>query len=90
MKLPDRIPPNQPWICLSGEQQSYASRILAVRAVMIENMDQNIGRIIQFLKDTGQYDNTLIIFASDNGTSEPGPLLGIKFSSMRLRHGSLC
>jgi arylsulfatase A-like enzyme len=81
MKLPDRIPPSQPWAELSPEQQAYASRILAVRAVMIENMDENIGRMIQFLKDTGQYDNTLIIFVSDNGTSEPGPLLGIKFSS---------
>jgi arylsulfatase A-like enzyme len=84
MKLPDRIPPNQPWDKLSPEQQAYASRILAVRAVMIEDMDQNIGRLIQFLKDTGQYDNTLIMFASDNGTSEPGPLLGIKFSSANM------
>lgn len=48
---------------------------------MMENMDQNIGKIIQYLKDTGKYDNTLIVFVSDNGTSEPGPLLGIKFSS---------
>lgn len=82
MKLSDRIPPDQPWSELSPEQQAYASRILAVRAVMIENMDENIGRMIQFLKDTGQYDNTLIIFVSDNGTSEPAALLNIKFSSM--------
>lgn len=82
MKLPDKIPPNQPWTELSPEQQAYASRILAVRAVMIEDMDENIGRMVQFLKDTGQYDNTLIIFVSDNGTSEPGALLNIKFSSM--------
>ena len=74
MKLPDRIPPNQPWAELTPEQQAYASRILAVRAVMIENMDENIGRMIQFLKDTGQYDNTLIIFVSDNGTSEPATI----------------
>jgi arylsulfatase A-like enzyme len=38
---------------------------------MIENMDYNIGRLIQFLKDTDQYDNTLIMFTSDNGGSEP-------------------
>lgn len=82
MKLPDRIPPDQPWGELSPEQQAYASRILAVRGVMIENMDENIGKMIKFLKDTGQYDNTLIIFVSDNGTSEPAALLNIKFSSM--------
>lgn len=82
MKLPDRIPPDQPWEDLTQEQKDYASRILAIRAVMIEDMDENIGRMVQFLKDTGQYDNTLIIFVADNGTSEPAPLLGIKFSSM--------
>ena len=38
--------------------------------------------MIKFLKDTGQYDNTLIIFVADNGTSEPGASLNIKFSSM--------
>ncbi len=48
---------------------------------MIENMDQNIGQVIQYLKDTGKYDNTLIVFISDNGTSEPGPMLSLKFSS---------
>jgi arylsulfatase len=81
MKLPDRIPPNQAWDDLSSEQQAYASRILAVRAVMIEDMDENIGRVIQLLKDSGQYDNTLIMFTSDNGTSEPAALLNIQFST---------
>lgn len=82
MKLPDRIPPNEPWEKLTAEQQAFAARILAVRAVMIENMDENIGRVIQMLKDSGQYDNTLIMFTSDNGTAEPAPLLGIKFSTI--------
>ena len=47
------------------------SQIFAAHAGMIEDMDYNIGRLIQFLKDTGQYDNTLIMFTSDNGGSEP-------------------
>ena len=81
MKLPDRIPPNQPWEELTQEQKDYASRILAVPSAMIENMDQNIGKVIQYLKDTGKYDNTLIVFISDNGTSEPAPMLSLKFSS---------
>jgi arylsulfatase A-like enzyme len=38
---------------------------------MIEDMDKNVGRVIQYLKDTGQYDNTFILFTSDNGSSEP-------------------
>lgn len=48
---------------------------------MIENMDHDVGRMIQFLKANGEYKNTLIIFLSDNGTSEPAGLLDIKWSS---------
>lgn len=44
--------------------------MLAVHAAMIEDMDYNIGKLIQYLKSTGKYPNTLIIFASDNGSSE--------------------
>ncbi len=48
---------------------------------MIENLDKNIGRVIQYLKNIGQYDNTFIMFASDNGTSEPFELLLTKYAS---------
>jgi arylsulfatase len=40
-------------------------------AGMVDNLDYHIGRIISFLKDVGEYDNTIIIFTSDNG---PNPL----------------
>jgi arylsulfatase A-like enzyme len=50
----------------------------AVYAAMIEILDQNIGRLIQSLKDEHKYDNTFIIFTSDNGgvynTSKQWPL----------------
>jgi arylsulfatase A-like enzyme len=42
---------------------------MAVHAAMIDRMDQGIGRIIKALKETGQLDNTLIVFLSDNGAS---------------------
>ncbi len=42
-------------------------RKMAVYAAMIDRMDQNIGRMINTLKKNGQYENTLIIFLSDNG-----------------------
>ncbi len=47
-----------------------------VYAAMVENMDSNIGRILAKLKEAGIYDNTLIIFTSDNGglsTAEGSP-----------------
>jgi arylsulfatase A-like enzyme len=42
-------------------------RSMEVYAAMIDNMDQGVGRIIESLKDTGQYENTLICFFQDNG-----------------------
>ncbi len=45
-------------------------------AGMIENLDENIGRVINTLKETGKYGNTIIIFTSDNGglsTAEGSP-----------------
>ncbi len=38
-----------------------------IYAGMIENLDENIGRLFQFLKETGKWENTIIIFTSDNG-----------------------
>jgi arylsulfatase/uncharacterized sulfatase len=46
---------------------------MAVYAAMVEAMDFHIGRLIQHLKDTGRYDNTIFIFASDNGSEGSGP-----------------
>ncbi len=79
MTLPKRLPPNVAWDSLSPIQKDYASRIMAVRAALIENTDQNIGRLINYLKQIGQYDNTLIVFTSDNAGSEPAqfPLAGL-------------
>lgn len=42
-------------------------RKMAVYAAMIDRMDQNIGRLVEKLKANGQWDNTLIVFISDNG-----------------------
>jgi len=71
--IPDNAPapgflPNvKPWDTLSDETRALESRTMEAYAGMIENMDYNIGRILTFLKDIDQYDNTIIIFTSDNG-----------------------
>jgi len=79
MTLPKRLPTNVAWDSLSPIQKDYAIKILSARAALIENTDQNIGRLINYLKQIGQYDNTLIIFTSDNAGSEPiqFPLAGV-------------
>jgi arylsulfatase A-like enzyme len=71
MTLPQSYPTFSDWNALPKDEQKQRSQIFAAHAGMIEDMDYNIGKMIQFLKDTGQYDNTLILFTSDNGGSEP-------------------
>ena len=55
------------WDSLSDEERAYRARQMAVYAGMAEAMDENIGRVINHLKASGDYDNTLVIFMSDNG-----------------------
>jgi arylsulfatase len=40
---------------------------MAVYAAMVDRMDRAVGRVVEYLKDSGQFDNTLIFFLSDNG-----------------------
>ena len=81
MTDPGRLPPNQVWDSLTSDQKAYAARVLAVHAGGIEQMDKDIGRVIQYLKDTGQYDNTFIMFTSDNGSSEPFEISDFQYAS---------
>ena len=60
------------WQNLEPETKRYQAKRMAVYAAMVEAMDFHIGRLIQHLKDTGRYDNTIFIFASDNGSEGSG------------------
>jgi arylsulfatase len=55
------------WDSLSKEQQALESRAMEIYAGMVDNMDYHFGRIVNFLKDIGEYENTIVIFLSDNG-----------------------
>jgi arylsulfatase A-like enzyme len=61
------------WEQLSADQKRYEAKRMAVYAAMVEAMDFNIARLVTHLKQTGQYDNTIFIFASDNGSEATGP-----------------
>ncbi len=50
----------------------------------ITRVDASFGRLVQLLKETGQYENTLIIFASDNGMAWPGAKTTLYEPGMRL------
>ncbi|MCR9278206.1 MAG: arylsulfatase [Pseudomonadaceae bacterium] len=50
-------------------QRAWRSERMAVHAAMVDHMDRGIGRVLSALRETGQYDNTIVLFLSDNGAS---------------------
>jgi arylsulfatase len=57
----------KPWDELSEEERLKETRAMEIYAAMVNDLDTHVGRVIQTLKDTGEYDNTVIFFMSDNG-----------------------
>lgn len=55
------------WDDLDEVQQRYSSRKMEIYAAMVDNMDHNIGRLVDYLEGIGEFENTLFIFMSDNG-----------------------
>jgi arylsulfatase len=55
------------WGSLSDLEKKAQARYMEIYAGMVSNLDWNIGRLLQHLKDIGEYDNTFIMFHSDNG-----------------------
>ena len=55
------------WDSLTPQQKESEAKRMAVYAAMIDHMDHQIGRVMDYLKATGELDNTYIFFMSDNG-----------------------
>lgn len=55
------------WTDLSDEERQQSARKMELYAAMVEHMDANIGKLIGYLKTSGIYDDTIILFMSDNG-----------------------
>lgn len=67
--LPPRNQSLVPWEELTLEQQRREARKMELYAAMVENLDYHIGRLVDYLKAKDLYDNTLIVFMSDNGAA---------------------
>ncbi|QKD82461.1 arylsulfatase [Thermoleptolyngbya sichuanensis A183] len=65
-------PDVQDWNSLSNGERKLYARMMEVFAGFLEHTDHYIGELIQFLKDLGEYENTLIMVISDNGASAEG------------------
>lgn len=74
------MPPNmanpadyvRPWNELSADEKKLFSRLAEVYAGFSEYTDVQIGRIIDYLEQTGQLENTIVMYAADNGASGEG------------------
>ena len=72
------------WDSLSEERQRYEAKRMAVYAGMIEAMDFNIGRLVDYLQQQGVYENTIFVFTSDNGAEGSGPADPLSFPANRV------
>jgi arylsulfatase len=66
-RLRPRNPEVRPWTELDEDERRREARKMELYAAMVENLDGHVGRLIAYLKNKGLYDNTLIVFMSDNG-----------------------
>ena len=75
------------WDARTPEEKKVLAKYMEVWAGFISHTDDQIGRLIAYLKKIGQYDNTLIVFMTDNGTSTNGGMWGQKNQCQRLTNG---
>jgi arylsulfatase len=71
-KLSRHDPDVQDWNKLSADERKLYARMMEVFAGFLEHTDHYIGELIAFLKEMGEYENTLIMLISDNGASAEG------------------
>ena len=64
------------WESLSPDARRLAARMMEVYAGFLSHTDYHIGRVVEFLKEIGELDNTLIMVVSDNGASAEGGVTG--------------
>lgn len=66
------------WDKLTGIAQVQQARRMEVYAAMVEFMDREIGRLVDYLERTGELDDTWIVFFSDNGANPADPIAQAK------------
>ncbi len=84
---PGEVTDTVPWDSLSDEQKRFQAMKMEIHAAMVARMDKEIGRLVDSLKRTGAFDNTLIVYLSDNGAS-PEIMIRGKGHDPKARPGS--
>ncbi|KAK0289441.1 hypothetical protein LTR35_002638 [Friedmanniomyces endolithicus] len=55
------------WAAMTSEEKAKSSKAMEVFAAMVECIDHNVGKVVDYLEETGELDNTFVCFMSDNG-----------------------
>lgn len=76
-----------PWADLPPTEQQLFARYMEVFAGAVDNIDQNVGRLVAALDELGELDNTLFLFMSDNGASREGEVVGTTAYYVHLLQG---
>ena len=66
-QLSPRDPKVDAWSDLTSAEKQFLEPMMEVYAAMVDRLDQNVGRMVNYLEKRGELDNTLILFFSDNG-----------------------
>lgn len=66
---PGEINKPVPWQTLTAEQKQFQAAKMSIHAAMVHRMDIEVGRVFEQIRKMDQWDNTLIVFLSDNGAS---------------------
>ncbi len=75
--LAPRNPGVKPWAALTEKEKKFALRLQEAFAGFLDHADHQIGRLISFLEEIGEFDRTLILVLSDNGASQEGGPTGV-------------
>ena len=76
-RLPPRNDVVRPWAEIAEGERRLYTRLQAAYAAMLEHADQHIARLVRFLEEAGQLDDTMIVVMSDNGASQEGGPFGM-------------
>lgn len=68
----EMAPGTADWEALSADQQNFSAKTMEIYAAMVDDMDAHVGRLIQYLRANDLYNNTAIVFLSDNGADSWG------------------
>jgi arylsulfatase len=78
------------WADMTADECALSARSMEVYAAMVDRMDWNVGRVIDYLAETGELDDTVVIFLSDNGAEgaivEAMPLRGAQIAAQIEKH----